>query len=85
MSDDLVTRLRARQPGVLPWGTRELLDGAADEIERLRELVLDLTAQACERDGELDSMAISTYADAMRYHMSVAKVTASQARPRAER
>lgn len=79
---DIVERLRddafqcftAATPGTRQTVGETFVE-AADEIERLRELVLDLTAQACERDGELDSMAISTYADAMRYLADLGWVT----------
>lgn len=46
-----------------------------EKIKYLEDLILDLVYQSCKMsNGELDSMAISTYADAMFYLESIGKV-----------
>lgn len=82
MSDDLIARLRQRQEAENRKAVYfrrpriELMESAAaDEIERLQKelheataLVVDLVDQSCAgRDGTIDSMALSTYANAMRW------------------
>jgi len=40
--------------------------GLQAEVERLKENLLDVVLQACQSGEDIDSMAISSYADAMR-------------------
>jgi len=52
------------------YGPCYMLDGMvvvpADELQEMVDLIRDAVAQACDNSGVLDSMAISTWADAMR-------------------
>ena len=77
----IVDRLRRYGPDMHGIYKDAMFD-AADEIEHLRsalaearEHVEDLTAQGCYYSGDgLDSSAISTYADALRYLASIGRV-----------
>jgi hypothetical protein len=49
---------------IVPW----------EEYERLRDILEDLVAQACTVNGELDSMATRTGAEALRYLAEIGRV-----------
>jgi hypothetical protein len=55
-----------------PNGTHALMP--VEEYERLRDILEDLVAQACTVNGELDSMATRTGAEALRYLAEIGRV-----------